>query len=97
LFQEEQATGDGGTSGEPDTWDKIKGAWPVENRPEEMKNRKFVNAFTFDQALKYKEHWLAEQSKQGRGDLVFGKDAPPPLRRFNAAEDNCADVLCTAR
>jgi len=75
----------------------IKGAWPVENRPEEMKDRKFVNSFTFDQALKYKEHWLAEQNKQGKGDLVFGKDAPPPTRRFAAAEDNCADVLCPAR
>jgi len=28
---------------------------------------------------------------------VFGKDAAPPMRRFAAAEDNCADVLCPAR
>jgi len=95
---QETDTGAGGIGGqEPDTWEKIKGAWPVENRPEEMRNRRFVNSFTFDQALKYKEHWTAEQNKQGRGDTVFGKDALPPTKRFQAAEDNCAETLCAAR
>jgi len=95
---------DGGQSGQrrpgfvaPDTWTRIKPVWPLEMRPAEMLDRDFVNSFSFDQAIKFKEHWLEEVKKQGKGELVFGKDTAPPTISFAAAEDNCASKLCPAR
>jgi len=56
-----------------------------------------VNSFDFDQAIKFKEHWLEEVKKQGRGELVFGKDSLPPTATFARTEDNCTTKLCPAR
>jgi len=81
----------------PDTWTRMLRVWPMEARPAEMLDREFMNSFTFDQAVKYKEHWVAEMKIQGKGEQVFGRDSLPPTQKFAAAEDNCADKLCAAR
>jgi len=62
-----------------------------------MLDRQFVNAFSFDQAIVYKQHYQEELKKQGKGETVFGKDTWPPTKTFAAAQDNCADKLCPAR
>jgi len=62
-----------------------------------MLDRNFVNSFDFDQAIKYKEHYMEELKRQGKGDTIFGKDAAPPTKKFAACEDNCATKLAPAR
>jgi len=81
----------------PDTWARILRVWPLDMRPAEMLDRNFVNAFTFDQAITYKEHYQEELKRQGKGDTVFGRDAMPPTKSYAAGEDNCADKLCPIR
>jgi len=81
----------------PDTWARILRVWPLDMRPAEMLDRSFVNSFTFDQAITYKEHYLEELKRQGKGDSVFGRDSMPPTKRYVAGEDNCADKLCPMR
>jgi len=84
-------------SAAPDTWTRILRVWPLDMRPAEMQDRSFVNSFSFDQAIVYKEHYLEELKRQGKGDSVFGRDAMPPTRRYAGGEDNCADKLCPIR
>jgi len=81
----------------PDTWARILRVWPLETRPAEMLERDFVNSFTFDQAIVYKEHYIEELKRQGKGETVFGKDTWPPTKTFPEAQDNCADKLCPVR
>ena len=73
------------------------GIWPVEDRPEEMTRPEVVNSLTFDQLITYKNHYEALVKKEGKGDGVFGKDTDIPVKKYAAAEDNCADKLHPVR
>ena len=84
-------------SGSMSTWQLMLGIWPVEDRPEEMTRPEVVNSLTFDQLITYKNHYEALVKKEGKGDGVFGKDTDIPVKKYAAAEDNCADKLHPAR
>ena len=84
-------------SGAMSTWQLMLGIWPVEDRPEEMTRPEVVNALTLDQLITYKNHYEALVKKEGKGDGVFGKDTDIPVRKYAAAEDNCADKLHPVR
>ena len=84
-------------SGAMTTWQLMMGIWPMEDRPEEMTREEVVNSLTFDQLITYKNHYEALVKKEGKGDGVFGKDADIPLKKFEAAGDNCGDKLHLAR
>ena len=83
--------------GSMSTWQLMLGIWPVEDRPEEMTRPEVVNSLTFDQLITYKNHYEALVKKEGKGDGVFGKDTDIPVKKYAAAEDNCADKLHPAR
>ena len=83
--------------GSMSTWQLMLGIWPVEDRPEEMTRPEVVNSLTFDQLITYKNHYEALVKKEGKGDGVFGKDTDIPVKKYAAAEDNCADKLHPVR
>jgi hypothetical protein len=69
----------------------------MEDRPAEMRNPLLVGKLTLSAALEMKRHHEELQAKLGRGDAVFGKDYPPPMKMFSEGADNCADILHEAR
>jgi len=79
------------------TWIQILRLWPIEERPEDMQKPDFVNGLTFDQAIKWKEHYEQQVKKEGKGDTSFGKDSNIPSRHFEAGEDDCKLTLHLAR
>jgi hypothetical protein len=79
------------------TWAIMLDIWPLEDRPEKMTNPQIVNRFSFDQMVKYKKSYEALQKREGKGEGVFGKDSAIPTKRFQQADDNCADLLHPAR
>jgi hypothetical protein len=79
------------------TWAIMLDIWPLEDRPEKMTNPQIVNKFSFDQMVKYKKSYEALQKREGKGEGVFGKDSAIPTKRFQQADDNCADLLHPAR
>lgn len=80
-----------------DTWHLMLRIWPVEDRPEEMTIPSVVNSLTFKEMITWKDQYEAQLKREGKGDSVFGKDNPIPVKKFTAAEDNCADILHPVR
>jgi hypothetical protein len=79
------------------TWDLMLQIWPVEERPEQMKKREFVNALSFDQMVTYKKLFDARMKKEGKGEGEFGHDNPVPVTVFNGGPDDCPGQLHAAR
>jgi hypothetical protein len=79
------------------TWDLMLEIWPVEERPEQMKKREFVNALSFDQMVTYKKLFDARMKKEGKGEGEFGHDNPVPVTVFDGGPDDCAGQLHAAR
>jgi hypothetical protein len=71
--------------------------WPLDERPAEMCKPEVVNSLTFDQMVTYKKLYDARMKKEGKGEEVFGRDAPIPETRFEAGVDDCAEKLHPAR
>jgi len=44
-----------------------------------------VSSLSFDQLIEYKKHYEALVKREGKGDGVFGKAAPYPLRGLKLA------------
>jgi len=98
--QQAQPSGSGANSayiGNMSTWTLLLRIWPIEDRPEEMTDPAVVSSLSFDQLIEYKKHYEALVKREGKGDGVFGKDCTIPTKRFEAGEDNCADLLHPAR
>jgi hypothetical protein len=54
VRDERGSGGDGGLmAASVSTWDLMLEIWPVEERPEQMKKREFVNALSFNQMVTY--------------------------------------------
>jgi len=83
--------------GNMSTWTLLLRIWPIEDRPEEMTDPAVVSSLSFDQLIEYKKHYEALVKREGKGDGVFGKDCTIPTKRFEAGEDNCAELLHPAR
>jgi hypothetical protein len=79
------------------TWDLMLEVWPVDQRPDLMKKPEKVNALTFDQMVTYKKLYDARMKKEGKGEEVFGHDAPIPVTMFESAADDCASQLHAVR
>jgi len=62
-----------------------------------MQNPLAVGRINLQAGLEMKKHYEEQQTKQGRGDAVFGKDVKLPTKTFPAAEDDCYDLLHEAR
>jgi hypothetical protein len=71
--------------------------WPLEDRPDQMRKKEIVNALSFDQMVTYKKLYDARLKKEGKGEEVFGRDAPIPVTMFEAGADDCAEQLHPAR
>jgi hypothetical protein len=79
------------------TWSIMLAVWPLDERPDEMRKPEVVNSLTFDQMVTYKKLYDARMKKEGKGEEVFGRDAPIPETRFEAGLDDCAEKLHPAR
>jgi len=79
------------------TWNIMLGIWPLEDRPEDMTKPDIVNALSFDQMITYKTHYEALIKREGKGENVFGKDNPLPLKKFPEGSDDCAGTLHPVR
>ena len=78
-------------------WDLALAVWPLEDRPEPMKDPLVVNGMDLQTLFSFKEHYEILQKKEGKGEGVFGKDSAIPPVLFEAGEDNCTDLLHPAR
>ena len=87
----------GFAGGAMSTWSIMLGIWPLEDRPEDMTRPDIVNALSFDQMITYKTHYEALIKREGKGENVFGKDNPLPLRKFPEGLDDCAGTLHPVR
>jgi len=81
----------------PTTWRLISSIWPMEDRPDEMKDPLIVGTMDFKTALDFKRHHEELLAKQGKGDSVFGKDNDLPAKNFAAGSDNCNNILHEVR
>jgi hypothetical protein len=98
VREERGAGGDGGLmAASVSTWDLMLEIWPVEERPEQMKKREFVNALSFDQMVTYKKLFDARMKKEGKGEGEFGHDNPVPVTMYEGGPDDCASQLHAAR
>ena len=79
------------------TWDLLLPIWDLDDRPEIMQHEATVNTMSLESAFAYKLHYENQAKKEGKGDGVFGKDTDIPVKKYAAAEDNCADKLHPAR
>ncbi len=79
------------------TWDMLLPLWPLEERPDEWLNRKYVNATKLADALVVKTHWELKLSKEGKGRAQFGKDSKIPTKEYKAEKDNCSTRLHKVR
>ena len=85
------------TLGSASTWNLLLRIWPLEDRPDEMTDPAVVASLSFDQLMEFKKHYEALTKREGKGEGVFGKDSAIPSQRFEAGEDNCAEILHPAR
>jgi hypothetical protein len=81
----------------PQTADLIRSIWPKEDRPEELQNDEIINTMAMDTVLALKRCWDEKQKKDEKGNDSFKKDADPPAKKFEAANDNSKDILHPAR
>jgi hypothetical protein len=87
----------GGAPAAVSTWDLMLEIWPVEERPDQMKRREFVNALSFDQMVTYKKLFDARMKKEGKGQEVFGHDNPIPVTMYEGEADDCMEQLHAVR
>ena len=67
--------------------------WPIEDRPEAMKNPAVVNSMTLQSLFSFKEHFELLQKKEGKGDSTFGSDRKLPARTYSEREDDATGLL----
>ena len=79
------------------TWELSLAIWDVEDRPEAMQNQTTVNSMTLSEVFSFKEHYMQQAKKEGKGEAAFGRDRKLPTKKFKAEEDDCASKLHAVR
>ena len=86
---------------EPETgstiWDLALAVWPLEDRPETMRDPRVVNKMTLQNLFSFKEHYELLQKKEGKGETAFGSDRKLPVKLFAAQQDDATDKLHAVR
>ena len=78
-------------------WEILLAIWPLEDRPEQFRNKEFINSQPLAVILELKRV-ADELQKKGENELeAFKKDAELPTRHYDGGPDNCADLLHPAR
>jgi len=79
------------------TWELSLAIWDLEDRPEALQNETTVNSMTLSEVIAFKEHFVLQAKKEGKGEAAFGRDRKLPVKKFKAEEDDCATILHAAR
>ncbi len=78
-------------------WVILLAIWPLEDRPEQFRNKEFINSQPLAVILELKRV-ADELQKKGENELEsFKKDAELPTCHYDGGPDNCAELLHTAR
>jgi hypothetical protein len=67
--------------------------WPLEDRPEPMRDRATVEQMQLENIFAMKEQCELLAKREGKGDASFGRDKKLPRREYEAAADDCASIL----
>ena len=78
-------------------WDLSLAIWPLEERPDSMRNQAVVNTMTLQNVFSFKEHYKQLQKREGKGETSFGSDQKLPMKKFGAQNDNASDMLHEVR
>jgi hypothetical protein len=84
---------EGGSS----TWDLALAVWPLEDRPDAMRDPSVVNGMNLQTLFAFKEHYEILQKKEGKGETAFGSDRKLPTKHFPDQEDDATDKLHAVR
>jgi hypothetical protein len=79
------------------TWDIALTFWPLEDRPELMRNRETVEAMELSNIFTLMEKCEALAKKEGKGEASFGRDRKLPRKKYPEEEDDCAQALHAVR
>jgi len=79
------------------TWELSLAIWDVEDRPEAMQSEATVNTMTLAELFAFKDHYIQQAKKEGKGEAMFGKDRKLPTKKYKAEEDDCAGKLHAVR
>ncbi len=78
-------------------WKLLGRAWPIEQRPPELRKRSWVYVHTLDQMLDLQVRIAAEEEKKNLGEEAFSKDGKPEKHRFKKQTDDGVKRLHPAR
>jgi len=78
-------------------WDLALAVWPLEDRPEPMKDPLVVNSMDLQTLFSFKEHYEILQKKEGKGETAFGSDRKLPVKKYAEQEDDATDKLHAVR
>jgi hypothetical protein len=78
-------------------WRLLGKAWPVDQRPAELRRRSVVYRMTLDELLRLKKEIDGEEGKKNLGEEVFSKDGKPEKFTFKKQSDNGVNRLHPAR
>jgi hypothetical protein len=78
-------------------WKLLGKAWPIEQRPAELRRRSVVYMMTLDELLRLKKEIAGEDEKKNLGEEVFSKDGKPEKFTFKKQTDDGVKRLHPAR
>jgi hypothetical protein len=75
------------------TWDLALSFWPLEDRPEPMRDRATVDRMELANIFTMKDQCESLAKREGKGEAAFGRDKRLPRKEYEAAGDDCATLL----
>jgi hypothetical protein len=78
-------------------WKLLAKAWPIDQRPAELRRRSVVYLMSLDELLRLKKEIAGEDEKKNLGEEVFSKDGKPEKFTFKKQTDDGVKRLHPAR